>query len=131
MVRCSPRLAKDVDENEEAELRRLEGLPARSFAGALAVRNGDAEMQPAAGGAPCQAKGAEAGGPQDLAALESGSVVVAASERTAKGRTDIVMSASKKQEQLESKKLFRPAAKINGLMPRGGAGLKTTVPRRK
>ena len=44
-------------------------------------------------------------------------------------------SAAQRREQLESKKFanggFRRASKINPLLPRGGAGLKTKVPKRK
>ena len=45
MVRASPRLQKDVDANEEAELRRLEGRPT---SGAAAVGACDADMLPVA-----------------------------------------------------------------------------------
>jgi len=43
----------------------------------------------------------------------------------------IVAGAKQRRDLLESKKLFRPAAKINGIMPRGSDGLKLKVPKRK
>ena len=42
----------------------------------------------------------------------------------------MVVGAAACRDQLESKKLFRPSAKITRLMPRGSSGLKTKVPKR-
>ena len=105
-------------DKEEAELRRLE----QGAVGTLTIVEG-AHGQNAAGGVVAQnnsmppAASVQSGGA--LAAASVGSGVLARVERQ-----DIVQSASKKQEQLESKKLFQPAARISGLMPRGGSGLK-------
>ena len=42
-----------------------------------------------------------------------------------------MVGAAQRREDLEAKKLFRPAAKITALMPFGGAGLQLKVPKRK
>ena len=96
-------LQADVSDAEEAELRRLED-------GATAGGVGDRRASPQSGGG--QSSGAEA---------DSAGAVVAGAKRRA--------------EQLDSKKFvhggFRDSLKVTRLQPRGGAGLKSKVPKRK
>ena len=48
-----------------------------------------------------------------------------------KNAGSIVHTAVQRQQQLESKKLFRPASRIDELMPKGSAGMKSKVPKRR
>ena len=96
-------LQADVSEAEEAELRRLED-------GATAGGDGDRRASPQSGG-------------DDISGEEAGSVGV------------VVAGAKRRAEQLDSKKFahggFRESFKVTRLQPRGGAGLKAKVPKRK
>ena len=119
----SPRLQKDVDVSEEAELQRLEH---RLVHGGADGQTG--EVQVAGGGAVnVQAEEADSSGGELLVAVEC--------DGESKGAVVVVQGAVQRREQLESKKFgsggFRGASKINALLPRGGAGLKTKVPKRK
>ena len=107
-----PTVAKGVDATEEAELQRLEHR----------LVHGDADGE---------------AGAVELAG--GGAVNVQAEEADASISTDagagvVVQGAAQRREQLESKKFgnggFRGASLINALLPRGGAGLKTKVPKR-
>ena len=69
-----------------------------------------------------QAASASMGMPASAAAATSG---------VATAGTVVVVGAAQRREDLEAKKLFRPAAKITALMPFGGAGLELKVPKRK
>ena len=62
------------------------------------------------------------GRPASAAAASSGLAVVSAV---------VVVGAAQRREELAAKKLFRPAAKINPLLPYGGSGLELKVPKRK
>lgn len=126
MVRTSPRLARDVDMNEEAELRRLEGrLPiATAPIGRVGAKNA-AVSQVASDNVheeadPCNGL-LVAPERSSYCSLGSGGVMV--------------QGAAQRGAQLESKKFgsggFRGSSKINKLLPRGGAGLKMKVPKRK
>ena len=103
-------LQKDVNEAEEAELRRLEN-------GATAGGDGDRPASPQTGG------GASGGDEPSGNVHEDGSAGV------------VVAGAKQRAEQLDSKKFvhggFRDSHKVTGLQPRGGAGLKAKVPKRK
>ena len=107
------RLEKDVDAAEERELRRLEdtGTPVAA----------EADLQAVDGGPDA--------GLHEEASLPGGLLVEAQSDVWSIG--DVVEGAAQRSEQLESKKQFRPSAKITGLMPHGGAGLKAKVPKRR
>ena len=106
MVRTSPRLMQDVDMSEEVELRRLEdGMPIDGAA--AGVVDGEVEA---------------------VGLVEN-------QESTGAGGGDIVQGAAQRRDQLVSKMFsqggFRPTAKITGLLPHGGSGLKMTVPKRR
>ena len=103
-------LQKDVNEAEEAELRRLEN-------GATAGGDGDRPALPQTGVG-------DSGGDEPSGKVhEDGSAGV------------VVAGAKQRAEQLDSKKFvlggFRDSHKVTGLQPRGGAGLKAKVPKRK
>ena len=94
---------KDVNEAEEAELRRLEN-------GATAGGDGDRPALPQTGVG-------DSGGDEPSGKVhEDGSAGV------------VVAGAKQRAEQLDSKKFvlggFRDSHKVTGLQPRGGAGLK-------
>ena len=97
-MRMIRQMQSDVNERDEAELRRLEN---GSQVGGDDVRRGGAAVAPPA-------------------LAEGGAVVSGAVQRS---------------EQISSKLFenggFRDSAKIVPLMPRGGAGLKSKVPKRK
>ena len=114
----------DVNMEEEAELRRLDGIAPGDASGVDDTdgRRGDhadATAEAAAAGLPRAQpppSGESAGG-ASVTALTTG--------------TAVVPGAVQRCEQLESKKAFRPAATISGLMPEGGSNLQTKVPKRK
>ena len=101
---------KDVNEAEEAEMRRLE-------TGAAAGGDGDRPASPQTGGG-------DSGADEPSGKVqEEGSAGV------------VVAGAKQRAEQLDSKKFvhggFRDSHKVTGLQPRGGAGLKAKVLKRK
>ena len=116
----SPRLQKDVDASEEAELERLEHRLVHGGA------DGEAGVEEV-GVSPVDVQVDEA------ASLRGDALVAVTSDGDSNGV--VVQGAAQRREQLESKKFgnggFRGSSKINGLLPRGGAGLKTKVPKRK
>ena len=103
----------DVNEHEEAELRRLED-------GVMAEDDCDRPDSPLTGGV--DSGGAEPCGNEEQ---DGGAGVVGV----------VVAGAKQRAEQLDSKKFvnggFRNSLKVTGLQPRGGAGLKAKVPKRK
>ena len=106
-------LQSDVNEHEEAELRRLED-------GVMAEDDCDRPDSPLTGGV--DSGGAEPSGNEEQ---DGGAGVVGV----------VVAGAKQRAEQLDSKKFvnggFRNSLKVTGLQPRGGAGLKAKVPKRK
>ena len=105
-------LQKDVNESEEAELRRLEG---RAMAGGDGDRLDVPETCVAASG-------------RQLSLSEQ-------QESEDSGAGVGVVGARHRAEQLDSKMFinggYRDSHKIIRLQPRGAAGLKTKVPKRK
>ena len=127
MVRASPRLQSDVNEEEEAEQRRLEcGSSADPFPLALSHE-----------GANVISVDGETNG--DVAALllgtagDTGASVVQNAGVPSHGT--VVQGAAQRRDQLVAKMFsqggFREAAKISDLLPHGSAGLKTKLPKRK
>ena len=102
-------LQSDVNDPEEAELRRLEH-------GATAGGDDDRPDSPLTGGG--DSGGEEASGNEEQ---DGGAGVVSV----------VVAGAKQRAEQLDSKKFvnggFRDSLKVTGLQPRGGAGLNHTL----
>ena len=125
MPRTSPRLQQDVDMAEEIELQRLES-------GAPIV--GDAS---GGSGSPLQDGGAATSVADEDSVATSGGLLEAAesNEKSSGGGNAVVQGAAQRREQLESKMFLnggcRSSGTVAGLLPYGGAGLKTSVPKRK
>ena len=125
MVRKSPRLEQNVDMAEEMEQRRLEGLLPLASAAETGNRIGGR----AVGGGVISKE-------VEQAASHGGLLVVTENgERSGGAGGEVVQGAAQRRDQLAAKMFsnggFRSSRKIVPLLPLGGAGLKTTVPKRK
>ena len=103
-------LQKDVNEAEEAELRRLEN-------GATAGGDGDQPASPQTGGGDSGAD--EPSGKTQEEGSAAWSWPAQSSAQSSSTRRSFVHGG------------FRDSHKVTGLQPRGGAGLKAKVPKRK
>ena len=130
MVRASPRLQSDVNDDEEAELRRLEcGTSDGGWLEETAVA--------AEGEGGTDSVNVDMNGGKATLVLGTAGETVASVVQGACGPSDgaVVQGAAQRRDQLVAKMFsqggFRETAKISGILPHGGAGLKTKVPKRK